>query len=53
MSKLSKYDNSNPYLWLFLFFFCLFWLLQWAGERPTKLKPKEKRPAATRFYRGR
>ena len=27
----DKYDNSNPYLWLLIFAFCLFWLMQWAG----------------------
>jgi hypothetical protein len=54
MKEYDKYDNSNPFLWLLIFIFFLFFFTQWAGSRPTKLKPlSEKRPAATSHYRGR
>ncbi len=28
---MKKYDSGNEFLWLMLFAYFLFWLMQWAG----------------------
>ncbi len=49
--KRDKYDNSSPYLWMFIAGFVLFWIMQWAESRPIKLKPRGNRPAASYYQR--
>lgn len=49
--KRDRYDNSNPYLWMLIVGFILFWVMQWAGSRPVKLTPRENRPAASYHQR--
>ncbi len=29
--KTDKFDNSNPFLWVLIFAFFLFWAMQWVG----------------------
>ena len=53
MSEYRKYDNANPYLWLLVFMFVMFWVMQWAGSRPVKLKPLSEKHHVSRSYSGR
>lgn len=46
--KRDKYDDSNPFLWMFIIGFLLFWLMQWNDARPTKLKSPPARYSTNR-----
>lgn len=40
MKQYKKYDNDNPFFWVIIACFFGFWLMVWAGSRPTHFKPR-------------
>ena len=37
---MTNRDETNPFIWMLIIGFVLFWLMQWNDARPTKLKPQ-------------
>ena len=40
VKEYKKYDNDNPFFWVLIACFFGFWLMVWAGSRPTHFKPR-------------
>ena len=45
---MKQYQTPNPFFWMLIAGFVLFWLLYWADGRPTPLTPRGRHATAHR-----
>jgi hypothetical protein len=46
----TKYDDENPFYWLLIVCFAMFFYMQWVDSRPTHFKPRRSSHATSSQY---